>query len=40
MSVVGVVMGYLFSKGRVVFKIPWKSLAGCLGSSILMVSAM
>jgi hypothetical protein len=33
-------VGYLFSKGRVVFKIPWKSLAGYLGASVLMVSAM
>jgi hypothetical protein len=40
MSVASVVVGYLFSKGRVVFKIPWKSLAGYLGASVLMVSAM
>jgi hypothetical protein len=40
MSVAGVVIGYLFSKGRVVFKIPWKSLAGYLGASALMVLAM
>jgi hypothetical protein len=40
MSVAGVVIGYLFSKGRVVFRIPWKSLAGYLGASVLMVSAM
>jgi hypothetical protein len=40
MSVASVVIGYLFSKGRVVFKIPWKSLAGYLGASALMVSAM
>jgi hypothetical protein len=39
-SVTGVVMGYLFSKGRVVFRIPWKSLAGYFGASVLMVSAM
>jgi hypothetical protein len=39
-SVAGVVMGYLFSKGRVSFRIPWKSLAGYLGASVLMVSAM
>jgi O-antigen/teichoic acid export membrane protein len=40
MSVASVVVGYLFSKGRVVFRIPWKSLAGYLGASVLMVSAM
>jgi O-antigen/teichoic acid export membrane protein len=40
MSAASVVVGYLFSKGRVVFKIPWKSLAGYLGASALMVSAM
>lgn len=40
MSVAGVVIGYLFSKGRISFKIPWKSLAGYLGASVLMVSAM
>jgi hypothetical protein len=40
MSVASVVAGYLFSKGRVAFKIPWKSLAGYLGASALMVSAM
>jgi O-antigen/teichoic acid export membrane protein len=40
MSVAGVVIGYLFSKGRVVFKIPWKSLAGYFGASALMVLAM
>jgi hypothetical protein len=40
MSVAGVVIGYLFSKGRVVFKIPWKSLAGYYGASALMVLAM
>jgi hypothetical protein len=39
-SVTGIVMGYLFSKGRVSFRIPWKSLAGYLGASVLMVSAM
>jgi hypothetical protein len=40
MSVASVVIGYLFSKGRVVFKIPWKSLAGYFGASVLMVSVM
>jgi hypothetical protein len=40
MSVASVVIGYLFSKGRVVFKIPWKNLAGYLGASVLMISAM
>jgi O-antigen/teichoic acid export membrane protein len=40
MSAASVVVGYLFSKGRVVFKIPWKSLAGYLGASVLMVSVM
>ena len=39
-SVMGVIVGYLFSKGRVAFRIPWKSLAGYLGASALMVSAM
>jgi hypothetical protein len=39
-SVTGIVMGYLFSKGRVSFRIPWKSLAGYLGASVLMVLAM
>jgi hypothetical protein len=39
-SVTGVVVGYLFSKGRVAFRIPWKSLAGYLGASALMVLAM
>jgi hypothetical protein len=40
MSAVSVVVGYLFSKGRVAFRIPWKSLAGYLGASALMVLAM
>jgi O-antigen/teichoic acid export membrane protein len=40
MSAASVVVGYLFSKVRVVFKIPWKSLAGYLGASALMVLAM
>jgi hypothetical protein len=39
-SVTGVVVGYLFSKGKVSFRIPWKSLACYLGASVLMVSAM
>jgi hypothetical protein len=39
-SVTGVIVGYLFSKGRVAFRISWKSLAGYLGASTLMVSAM
>jgi len=40
MSALGVVVSYMFSKGRVAFKIPWKSLAGYLGASALMILAM
>jgi hypothetical protein len=36
----GVVVGYLFSIGRIAFRIPWKSLAGYIGASALMVSVM
>ena len=39
-SAAWVVVGYLFSIGRIAFRIPWKSLAGYIGASALMVSAM
>jgi hypothetical protein len=40
MSALGLVVSYMFSTGRVAFRIPWKSLSGYLGAAALMILAM